>query len=169
MATERPTKTYTALLVAAVFVVVVAAILEAPSGNWDWGLFVTLLALSTISDILSVETESRMTISANFLALITAIVFLGGTPAALIGAISTGVAWFRIRESPTGLVVNILTFTAVPLAVGVVFDRLLSATGVTILGHCLLRLRLRGVRGRDHDELRDDRGHTLATSTARPS
>jgi len=129
MAQERPTRTYTALLLAALVVALAAAVWQAPNGNWDWALLATLLALSTISDLLSVETESRMTISANFLALITAIVFLGGSPAALIGAISISIAWFRIRESPTGLIANLLTFTAVPLVIGIGFDHLVDATG----------------------------------------
>ena len=34
---------------------------------------------------MSIETESRLKISGNFLALVLAMVLLGGTPAALIG------------------------------------------------------------------------------------
>ena len=78
MQTERPTRLSTAVLAIALAGVIAAAVWEAPKANWDWQLFATLLAFSAFSDVMSIETESRLKISANFLALITAIVFLGG-------------------------------------------------------------------------------------------
>jgi putative nucleotidyltransferase with HDIG domain len=122
---------YSAVLTAALLVVVAAAIWQAPKGDWDWGLFATLLAFSAFGDVLSVETESRLKISANFLALITAIVFLGGSPAALMGAITILIGWLRFRESFHRLIGNVLTFTAMPLIVGVGFQQLLAVTGTT--------------------------------------
>ncbi|HTR74883.1 MAG TPA: HD-GYP domain-containing protein [Solirubrobacterales bacterium] len=120
---------YSAVLTAAFAVVVAAAVWQAPEANWDWALFATLLAFSALGDVLSVETESRLKISANFLVLITAMVFLGGTPAALMGGISILIGWLRFRESYYRLIGNILAFTAVPLIVGVGFQHLLKATG----------------------------------------
>jgi putative nucleotidyltransferase with HDIG domain len=115
----------------ALIVVVAAAVWEAPKANWDMALFGTLLALSAFSDIMSIETESRLKISANFLALITAIAFLGGTPAALIGVISILIGWIRHREPTTDLLVNVLTFMTFPLLVGVGFHELLAVTHTT--------------------------------------
>ena len=131
MQTERPSKLIIALLAGALLVVVAAAVWEAPKANWDWALFGTLLALSAFSDIMSIETESRLKISANFLALITAIAFLGGTPAALIGVVSILIGWIRHREPTTDLLVNVLTFMTFPLLVGVGFQELLVVTHTT--------------------------------------
>jgi putative nucleotidyltransferase with HDIG domain len=117
--------------VAALAAVLAVAIWQAPEGNWDWALFVTLLAFSALSDLMSIETESRLKISANFLALITAIVFLGGAPAALMGALSTLISYIRFRDPFYKLVGNLLAFTAVPLAVGIGFQHLIEATGAT--------------------------------------
>jgi len=131
MQKERPTRLIIALMAGALIVVGAAAVWEAPKANWDMALFGTLLALSAFSDIMSIETESRLKISANFLALITAIAFLGGTPAALIGVVSILIGWIRHREPTTDLLVNVLTFMTFPLLVGVGFQELLTATGTT--------------------------------------
>ncbi len=128
---ERPTRLIIALMAGALIVVAAAAVWEAPKANWDMALFATLLALSAFSDIMSIETESRLKISANFLALITAIAFLGGTPAALIGVISILIGWIRHREPTTDLLVNVLTFMTFPLLVGVGFQELLTVTQTT--------------------------------------
>jgi len=131
MQKERPTRLIIALMAGALIVVVAAAVWEAPKANWDMALFGTLLALSAFSDIMSIETESRLKISANFLALITAIAFLGGTPAALIGVVSILIGWIRHREPTTDLLVNVLTFMTFPLLVGVGFQELLTVTQTT--------------------------------------
>ena len=131
MQKERPTRLSTAVLAIALIGAVAAAVWEAPKANWDWELFATLLAFSAFSDVMSIETESRLKISANFLAIITAIAFLGGTPAALIGLISILIGWIRFREGLNDLLVNALTFMSFPLLVGVAFQQLLEATHAT--------------------------------------
>lgn len=131
MQTQRPSRLITALLLCALVAVVAAAIWEAPRANWDWALFATLLAFSAFSDLMSIDTESRLRVSANFLALITAMVFLGGTPAALIGVISISIGWIRYREGMSDLLINVVTFMSFPLIVGVGFQSLLEATGTT--------------------------------------
>jgi hypothetical protein len=87
MENERPTPLSTAIVAAGLVVAVAASILAAPDANWDLALFGILLAFSAFSDVMSIETESHLKISGNFLAIVLAIVFLGGTPAALIGII----------------------------------------------------------------------------------
>ncbi len=131
MQKERPTRLSTGILAIAFAGIVAAAVWEAPKANWDWELFATLLAFSAFSDLMSIETESRLKISANFLALVTAIVFLGGTPAALIGIISILIGWIRFREGFNDLLVNAVTFMTFPLVVGVGFQELLDATQTT--------------------------------------
>jgi putative nucleotidyltransferase with HDIG domain len=131
MQNERPTRLVTTLLAVAFLGIVATAVVVAPEANWDLKLFATLLAFSAFSDIMSIETESRLKISANFLSLITAIAFLGATPAALIGFISILIGWLRLREGFHDLLVNLLTFTAFPLLVGIAFQLLLSVTETT--------------------------------------
>jgi len=131
MQKERPTRLAVTILALAFAGVVAAAVWEAPKADWNWQLFATLLAFSAFSDIMSIETESRLKISANFLALITAIVFLGGTPAALIGVVSILVGWIRYREPFADLLVNVLTFMTLLLAVGVGFQGLVDVTRTT--------------------------------------
>ena len=131
MQKERPTKLNTAILVIAFVVVAAAVVWQGPNANWDWALFGTLLAFAVFSDMTSIETESSLKITASYLALITAIVFLGGTPAALMGAVSILISWFRFREGPHDLLINVLTFMTFPLLVGVGFQHLVDATQTT--------------------------------------
>ena len=58
-----------------------------------------LLAFSVFSDLTAVTTESQIKISGSFLALVVAMVFLGGTPAALIGVLTILVGWLRWRDA----------------------------------------------------------------------
>ncbi|MGC1852226.1 MAG: HD-GYP domain-containing protein [Solirubrobacterales bacterium] len=120
-----------ALLVAALVVVVGVAIWRAPYANWDLALFGILLGFSIFSDVMSIETESRLKISGNFLALVLAMVLLGGTPAALIGIISILAGWLRFREGLHDLLVNSLTYITFPLVVGIAFREVVDATQIS--------------------------------------
>ncbi|HEY5815554.1 MAG TPA: HD-GYP domain-containing protein [Solirubrobacterales bacterium] len=110
---------------------VAIAVWRAPFANWDLALFGILLGFSTFSDVTSIETETRLKISGNFLALVLAMVFLGGTPAAVIGVVSLLAGWLRFRESWNDLLVNLLTYMTFPLLVGIAFHEVLLETGVT--------------------------------------
>ncbi len=131
MEKQRPTRLSYALLLLALAGVTAVAILRAPAANWNMALFGILLGFSAFSDVTSIETESRLKISGSFLANVLAMVFLGGPPAALIGVTSILVGWLRFRESWNNLLVNLLTYMTFPLAVGIGFHEVLSATGIT--------------------------------------
>jgi putative nucleotidyltransferase with HDIG domain len=131
MENERPTPLSTALVAAGLVLAVAASIWAAPDANWDMALFGVLLAFSIFSDVMSIETESHLKISGNFLAIVLAIVFLGGTPAALIGIISIVAGWIRFRENVHDFLVNALTFITFPLVIGVGFSEVVAATGIT--------------------------------------
>jgi putative nucleotidyltransferase with HDIG domain len=131
METERPTRLSTTLMATALVAVVAAAAWQAPNANWDLALLGILLGFSAFSDVMSIETESRLKISGNFLALVLAMILLGGTPAALIGMISILVGWLRFREGLHDLIFNALTFTTFPLVVGVAFHEVIRATQIT--------------------------------------
>jgi putative nucleotidyltransferase with HDIG domain len=130
MENERPTPLSTAIVAAGLVLAVAASILAAPDANWDLALFGILLAFSAFSDVMSIETESHLKISGNFLAIVLAIVFLGGTPAALIGIISILAGWIRFRENLHDFLVNALTFITFPLVIGVGFNEVVVATGI---------------------------------------
>jgi putative nucleotidyltransferase with HDIG domain len=127
----RPTPLSTALVAVGVVVVVAAAVWQAPNANWELALLGTLLAFSIVSEIMSVETESHLKISGNYLAMVPAMVFLGGTPAAVIGLISILGGWFRYRDNLHDLLVNIGTYITFPLVVGVAFHEIVASAGIT--------------------------------------
>lgn len=128
---ERPTRANRALMAMALLVVLGIAIWRAPVANWDLALFGILLGFSVFSDLTAIETESRLKISGSFLALVLAMVFLGGTPAAVIGVISILVGWARWRDDPHDLIVNLLTYATFPLLVGAGFHEVLVASEIT--------------------------------------
>jgi putative nucleotidyltransferase with HDIG domain len=131
MQTERPTRFVNTLLASILAGAVAFGVWQGPNADWDLALFGILLGFSAFSDVMSIETEARLKISGNFLALVLAIVFLGGTPAALIGLISIMIGWLRWREGWQDLMVNSLTYVSFPLVVGTAFHAVLDATGIT--------------------------------------
>jgi putative nucleotidyltransferase with HDIG domain len=131
METQRPTRWNHALLAAALCAATALAVWRAPHANWDLALFGILLGFSVFSDVMSIETETRLKISGNFLALVLAMVFLGGTPAAIIGIVSILAGWLRFRESRHDLLVNLLTYMTFPLVVGAIFHEVVERTEIT--------------------------------------
>jgi putative nucleotidyltransferase with HDIG domain len=131
METERPTRLSHALLAVALVAAIAVAIWRAPYANWDMGLLAILLGFSVLSDVMSIETESRIKVSGNFLALVLALVFLGGTPAALIGVISIIAGWLRFREKWNDFAVNLVTYITFPVVVGTAFHEVVDRTGIT--------------------------------------
>jgi putative nucleotidyltransferase with HDIG domain len=128
----RPTRRAIALEFAALAATVVLGLVVASNANWDMTLFATLLALATIAELSAIDTaSSRVTISGNFLAIVTAIVFLGETPGALIGVTAMLIAWTRRRYPPTDLLINLVTFAWFPLLAGLAFHWGLDATGTS--------------------------------------
>ncbi len=130
MEKQRPTPLSNALLALGLLAIVVVAVWRAPLADWNLALFGILLGFSIFSDVMSIETESRLKISGNFLALVLAMVLLGGTPAAIIGAISILAGWLRFRESGNDLLVNMVTYLTFPLAVGIGFHEVVDSSGI---------------------------------------
>jgi putative nucleotidyltransferase with HDIG domain len=131
MENERPTRLNEALLVLALVLASAAALWRLPSADWNLPLFAILFGFSVFSDVTSIETESRLKISGSFLALVLAMVLLGGTPAALIGVISILAGWLRFREGSHDLLVNLLTYITFPLIVGVAFRETIGHSQIT--------------------------------------
>jgi putative nucleotidyltransferase with HDIG domain len=119
MLSESPPRTAIRFQVCALLVVVGVAVWQAPNGNWDLGLFGILLLFALISHFTAVETSSRLKISGSFLALVLAMAFLYGTPAALMGAITICASWVTRRIPFHYFLNNLLTFTTFPLIGGI--------------------------------------------------
>jgi putative nucleotidyltransferase with HDIG domain len=131
MAEKRPTRLAIAVMLAGLGLTAAVAIWRAPESDWDLPLFGVLLVFATFSYLTAVGTESKLRVSGAFLAIVLAMVFLGGTPAALIGVTAHVVGWvFRWRDEPHYLLVNVLTYAAFPLIGGIVFHEFVVGNGV---------------------------------------
>jgi putative nucleotidyltransferase with HDIG domain len=112
--------------------VVAVAVWWAPECDWDPGLLAVLLAFSVFSDLTAVRAESKLLISGSFLALVVTMVFLGGSPAALIGVATILAGWVRWRDEWHYLLNNVLTYALFPLIGGILFKIGIDATGLEV-------------------------------------
>lgn len=111
-------------MVVGLALVTATAIWRAPSANWDLPLFCILLGFSVFSDLTAISTTSKVKISGSFLALVLAMVFLGGTPAAVIGVLTILAGWLRWRDEGHYLLNNLLTYATFPLVSGILFHEI---------------------------------------------
>jgi len=131
MAKTRPTPFAIAVMIGALLLTVAVGIWDAPRSDWDVAFFAVLLAFSIFSDLTAVSTESKVKISGSFLALVIAMVFLGGTPAALIGVATILTGWLRWRDEWHYLLDNVLTYAFFPLVGGIAFHEGVTAAGLS--------------------------------------
>ncbi|HEX6667688.1 MAG TPA: HD-GYP domain-containing protein [Solirubrobacterales bacterium] len=131
MTENRPTHAAIGAQIAGLLAAVAAAVWTAPSADWDLLLFAILLGFSVFSDLTAITTTSKVKISGSFLALVLAMVFLGGTPAALIGVMTILTGWLRWRDDWHFLLNNVLTYATFPLVTGIAFHETVIANGVS--------------------------------------
>ena len=133
MADKRPTRLAIAGMFVALAATAAAVVWRAPLANWDLELLAVLLAFAVFSDLTAVSTESRVKISGSFLALVVAMVFLGGSPAAVIGVVAILAGWAasRFADEPHYLLSNLVTYAAFPLLGGIAFHETVKATDLT--------------------------------------
>jgi diguanylate cyclase (GGDEF)-like protein len=121
--------THTILFLGAVAVAVLTS--NRHTANWDIPSLLILAALAVISDLTSAPLPSGlMSVSGSFLGITLAAVLLGGAPAAIVGALTIGIGWFRWRERGDLFRNNLVTFTWFPLLSGLLFFKLSNAAGV---------------------------------------
>jgi putative nucleotidyltransferase with HDIG domain len=128
---ERPSRFVITTELVALVAAVGLAVLVAPAANWDLVLLFTLLAFSVVSDISAATTSAKVKISGSFLSLVLAMVFLGGTPACLIGVATILVGWLKWRDAKFDLLNNLVAYAWFPLIGGLVFG---EAAGALELG-----------------------------------
>jgi putative nucleotidyltransferase with HDIG domain len=126
MSQTRPTRLAIATMVASLVLVTAVGLWRATSANWDLPLFFILLGFSVFSDLTAISTTSKVKISGSFLALVLAMVFLGGAPAAVIGVLSILAGWLRWRDEGHYLLNNVLTYATFPLVSGIVFHEVVD-------------------------------------------
>jgi putative nucleotidyltransferase with HDIG domain len=127
----RPSKRVIALEFAALAGACGLALWANRDSDWNLPLFAILLTASVVGDLTAVDTPtSRVKISSSFLAIVTAAVFLGETPAAVIGVVTIVAGWLRFRYPPPTLLINVVTYAWFPLLAGMAFHALIDATGI---------------------------------------
>src|SRR4051794_3393085 len=113
------------------------AIAAAGSASWNVPLLASLLGFAVVSDLWAIDTSasmgnrSRLLMSGSFLALVVAMVLLGGTPAALIGVCTIVVGHFRFHERRDLFVNNLVAYSWFPLLGGIGFDLARDAIGAS--------------------------------------
>ncbi len=130
MAEPRPTRKAIVTMIAALALVAAAAIWRSQEADWDLPLFCILLGFSVFSDLTAISTTSKVKISGSFLALVLAMVFLGGAPAALIGVLTILAGWLRWRDAGHYLLNNVLTYATFPLVSGFAFHEIVVSSQI---------------------------------------
>lgn len=131
MAESRPTRKAIATMVAALALAAAAAVWWSPDADWDPALLCILLGFSVFSDLTAISTTSKVKISGSFLALVLAMVFLGGAPAALIGVLTILAGWLRWRDAGHYLLNNVLTYATFPLVSGFAFHEIVVSSQIS--------------------------------------
>jgi putative nucleotidyltransferase with HDIG domain len=127
----RPSKTLIALEFAALATAIAVAVWANRDSDWDLPLLAVLLAAAAAGDVTAVDTPtSRLKISSSFLAIVTAIVFLGESPAAAIAVAAILAGWLRFRYAPSSLLINLVTYAWFPLLSGLAFHACTDAAGI---------------------------------------
>jgi len=125
---DRPSKLISRVELAGLLAAALTVVALVPAAKWDLSLLVALLLIASASDLIRVSLPvHRIYLSASFLTIITAAVFMGGAPAALIGVLTIIVSWVKERYPREDLLVNLVTYAWFPLIAGIVFHQVAEA------------------------------------------
>jgi putative nucleotidyltransferase with HDIG domain len=120
---RRPSSTVIALNAAILASAAIIAVLTSPDANWNLLTLVLLLVFAIASDLMAASIRSsKLKVSGSFLAIVVAMVLLGGAPAALVGVLTIVAGWIKWREKPHYLLANLASYAAFPLTGGLLFD-----------------------------------------------
>ena len=118
---DRPSNAVIQGFALALALALVGGGLLAPDADWDWALFALLLPFSVVSELNVIPVRGNLKLSGSFLAIVTAVVFLGAAPGALIGVATIAAGWLVNRYDRVDLLVNLVTYAWFPLAAGFAF------------------------------------------------
>lgn len=139
----EPGRVATAVMVVALGLAAVVGAATAGSADWDASLLGWLFLFAVASDLWAIDTAAnpsakhRILMSGSFIALVLAMVLLGGTPAAIIGVAMIAVGHFRFGERRDLFLNNLVAYAVFPLAGGLAFDagRKALGTGMDDIAH----------------------------------
>ncbi|MFN8175040.1 MAG: diguanylate cyclase [Solirubrobacteraceae bacterium] len=116
---------------AALTAAVVVGVLTAPGDDWDLAVIAILVVSAVVSELTSITLpDGKIGISGAFLAIVLAIVLLGGAPGAVVGVATILGGWLRWREAPVTLLSNLVAYTWFPLLSGLGFFALIDGFGI---------------------------------------
>ena len=119
---RRPTRPVIALNAALLVCATAVAVLTSPAANWDLLTFALLLGFAIASDLMGASIRSaKLKVSGSFLAIVVAMVLLGGAPAAVVGVLTIVAGWIKWREKSHYLLANLASYAAFPLIGGLLF------------------------------------------------
>src|SRR6476646_2758541 len=119
---RRPSQFVIALNAAILACAAVVSVLTSPNANWDLLTLGLLLIFAIASDLMAASIRSsKLKVSGSFLAIVVAMVLLGGAPAAVVGVLTITAGWVKWREKPHYLLANLASYAAFPLACGLLF------------------------------------------------
>ena len=128
---RQPSPSIHGVQLAALIAAAVLALLASGSADWNIPLALALAGCAVISDLTAANTASaKLKVSGSFLALVLAMVLLGGPPAAVIGVLTIVVGWLRWREERHYLLQNLVAYAWFPLLGGLAFFAARDALGV---------------------------------------
>src|SRR3954452_7000150 len=112
------------------------AVVATGAASWNLPLLASLFGFAVMSDLWAIDTSAnpsdkhRLLMSGSFLALVLAMVLLGGTPAALIGVGTIVVGHIRFGERRDLFINNLVAYAWFPLVGGIAFHAAVKETGV---------------------------------------
>src|SRR4051794_24142413 len=113
------------------------AVVAAGSASWNLPLLASLFAFAVMSDLWAIDTSAnpsdkhRLLMSGSFIALVLAMVLLGGTPAALIGIGTIAIGHVRFGERKDLFLNNLVAYAWFPLLGGIAFTAARNALDLT--------------------------------------
>jgi putative nucleotidyltransferase with HDIG domain len=135
-----PSRTANAANAAALAAAAGLAAIAASAATWNVPLLVSLFAFAVVSDLWAIDTSAnpsdkhRLMMSGSFLALVLAMVLMGGTPAALVGVATIVVGHLRFGERRDHFLNNLVAYAWFPLIGGTAFAAARDALNVST-GH----------------------------------
>jgi putative nucleotidyltransferase with HDIG domain len=119
----QPTRFLAVLQIVALACALASGVALAGTASWRPELLAALAALAIVADLFAARTAAaKLKVSGSFLAVVLAIVLLGGPPAALVGVATILVGWLRWREAAHYLRQNLVAYAWFPLLAGLALD-----------------------------------------------
>src|SRR3954451_10388648 len=119
---RRPSRTVIALNAAILVSAAIVAVVTSSHANWNLPTLVLLLGFAIASDLMAASIRSaKLKVSGSFLAIVVAMVLLGGAPAAVVGVLTIVAGWIKWREKSHYLLANLASSAAFPLIGGLLF------------------------------------------------